>query len=184
MPSVTTSAAASRRARDGVDAADVRQVEVRRVDRLAAQLGVEVEAAGGEALVLDQLHQGGHQLLRVVGELVGVPAVARIAAIDVDGAEDAVGARRGDLVLEVQSRERRVIDLDVDLDLLRQPIALQEGEHGGDVVIVLVLGGLERLGLDEDRALEADAVLVLHDHGEEPAVLIELPRRSVLNSES
>jgi hypothetical protein len=67
-----------------------------------------------------------------------------------------------------------VVDFDVDPHFLRQTVLLQEGEHGGDVAVVLVLGGLEGLGLDEDRALEADAVLVLHDHGEEAAVVIEL----------
>jgi hypothetical protein len=87
-------------------------------------------------------------------------------------------------MLEIQSRQRGVIDLDVDLDLLGQPIALQEGIYRRDVVIVLVLGGLERLGLDENGALEADAVLVLHHHGQEPAVLIELLPQSVFNSES
>ncbi len=47
---------------------------------------------------------------------------------------------------------------------------------GGDVVVVLVLGRFERLGLDQDRALEADVVLVLDDHVEEPAELVDLAR--------
>ena len=89
-------------------------------------------------------------------------------------AEDAVGARRGHLVLEIKSGKRCVVDLDVDAYLVRQAVLLQEGEHGGDVAVVLVLGGLKGLGLDQDRALEADAVLVLHDHGEEATVVIEL----------
>ena len=77
-------------------------------------------------------------------------------------------------MLEIQTRQRCVIDLDVNLDLLRQPITLQESEHGGHIVIVLVFGRLERLRLDENRAFEADAVFVIHHHGEKPAVLIEL----------
>ncbi len=48
--------------------------------------------------------------------------------------------------------------------------------HRGDVVVVLVLGRLERLGLDQDRALEPDGVLVLDDHVEEPAELVDLAR--------
>ena len=109
------------RARERVDAADMRQVQVGRVHRLAAQLGIEVEAAGAEAAVLHQLHHRRHQFLGIVGKLVGVPAIARIAAVHVDGTEDAVGPRDGDLVLEVHARQRGVIDLDVDLDLLGQP---------------------------------------------------------------
>ena len=43
-------------------------------------------------------------------------------------------------------------------------VALQERVHGRDVVVVLVLGRLERLRLDQDRAGEPDRVLVLDDH--------------------
>ena len=52
--------------------------------------------------------------------------------------------------------ERRVVDLDVDLDLVLEAVALQEAVDRRHVVVVLVLGRLERLRLDEDRALEAD----------------------------
>jgi hypothetical protein len=37
-----------------------------------------------------------------------------------------------------------------------------------------VLGGLLGLGLDQDRALEADLVLVVHDHAQEAARLLAL----------
>ena len=108
--------------RDGVDAADMGQVQIRRIDGLAPQLGIEVEAAGAKAAVLDQLHDRRHQFLGVVGKLIGVPAIARIAAVHVDGAEDSIGARDGDFMFEVQARKRRVIDLDVDLDLLGEAV--------------------------------------------------------------
>src|SRR5581483_9902342 len=161
-------------ARQGVDAADVCDVEIGRVDRLAAQLRIEVEAAGAEALVLEELDESRHELLGVVGKLIGVPAVARIAAVDVDRAEDAVGARRRDLVLEIEARQGRMVDLDVDSYLLGEAVLLQEGEHRRDVPVVLMFGGLEGLGLDEDRPFEADAMLVLDHHREEAAVVIEL----------
>ena len=151
------------------------QVEVRRVHGLAAQLGIEVETAIDEALILDQLHQRRHQLLRVVRELVGIPAIAWIAAIDIDRAEDAVGARDRYFMFEIQSRQGGVIDFNVDLDLLGQSITLQEGKHRRDIVVVLMLGGLEGLGLDQNGALEADAVLVLHHHRQKSAILIKFP---------
>ena len=80
----------------------------------------------------------------------------------------------GDLVGEVVAGERGVVDLDVDLDLVVEAVLLQERVHGGDVVVVLVLGRLDRLRLDQDRALEPDRVLVLDDHVQEPAELVEL----------
>ena len=79
-----------------------------------------------------------------------------------------------DLVVEVVARQRGVVDLDVDLDLVLEPVLLEEGEHRRDVVVVLVLGRLHRLRLDEQRALEADRVLVLDHHVQEAAELIEL----------
>ena len=42
---------------------------------------------------------------------------------------------------------------------------------GRDVVVVLVLGRLHRLGLDQQLALEADLVLVLGDEVQEPGEL-------------
>ena len=79
-------------------------------------------------------------------------------------------------MLEVEAGQRGVVDLDVDLDFALQPVALQERIHGGDVAIVLVLGRLERLRLDQDRALEPDAVLVLHHHREEAGVAVDFAR--------
>ena len=46
--------------------------------------------------------------------------------------------------------------------------------HRRDVVVVLVLGRLARLRLEEDRPGEADALLVLDDHRQEPGELVEL----------
>ena len=77
-------------------------------------------------------------------------------------------------MLEAVAREGRVVHFDVDLDLRLQPEALQEGQHVGGVVVVLVLGGLVGLGLDEDGAGEADAVLVLDDELHEATELLGL----------
>ena len=53
-------------------------------------------------------------------------------------------------------------------------VLLEEGVHGGRVEVVLVLGGLLGLRLDQERALEADLVLVLGHEREEAAELVEL----------
>ena len=150
--------------------------QVVRVDRLAAQLGVEVQPAAGEAAALQHVVQGQRHLRQVVRELVGVPAQHLVAAVHVDGAEDAQRLRQRDLVLEAVAGEQRVVLLDVDLDLLLQAVRLEEAEHRGDVVVVLVLGGLGRLGLDQDGALEADLVLVLDDELQEAPELRQLAR--------
>ena len=123
-------------------------------------------------------------LAGVHGELVGVPAEQRVAAVDVDRAENAERERQRDLVLEGVAGEHRVVLLDVDLHLLGQSPLLQETEDGGDVEVVLVLGRFAGLRLDEQRAVEADLVLVLDHHGEEAPHLVDSRLRSVLSSVS
>ena len=112
-----------------------------------------------------------------VRELVGVPAVLGVAAVGVDAAEDPVRDRVGDLVVEAVAGQRRVVGLDVDPVLRLQAVADQEAVDGRGVVVVLVLGRLLRLRLDQQRALEPDPVLVLRDEVQEPGQLGLLARQ-------
>ena len=59
-------------------------------------------------------------------------------------------------MLEGVAGERRVVGLDVELEMLVEAVGAQEGDAAGDVEIVLVLRRLLRLRLDEELALEAD----------------------------
>ena len=148
--------------------------QVGAVDRLAAQLGVEVQPARGEAATAQDLQHAERHLLDRHREAIDVPAEPIVAGVGVDRAEDPGVDGRGDLVGEVVAGERGVVDLDVDLDLVGEVVLLQERMHRGDVVVVLVLGRLERLWLEQDRAAEPDALLVLDDHRQEPRQLVEL----------
>ena len=67
-----------------------------------------------------------------------------------------------------------MVALDVDLELALQTVALEEAVHRRRVVVVLMLGGLLRLGLDQQRPGEADLVLVRHHQLEEPRELVAL----------
>ncbi len=141
---------------------------------LTAELGVEHEAASGESTAEEDLVDAEAHLLDRVGELVRVPSETVVAPVGVDGSEDAVGDGLLDLVVEVVAAERRMVDLDVDLDVVLESVVLEEPVDGGRVVVVLVLGGFLRLRLDQDRALEPDLVLVVHHHLQEATELIEL----------
>ena len=77
-------------------------------------------------------------------------------------------------MLEVVPGQGGVVDLNVDLHLVLKAVALKEGEAGLRVVVVLVLGGLLRLGFEQDRPRKANLVLVLDDLVQEPAELVEL----------
>ena len=167
-------AARNKPARYHVDGPDVSVEHVDGLHALAAHLGVEVEAPGAEAAGADELDHRQRNLLDGMRKLVGVPAVLRIAAIGVDRTEDAERGGHRDLVLETVPRQCGVVRLDIDLDLLLQAVALQEAVHGRGVEVVLVLGGLVRLGLDQDRCPEADPVLVLDDQREEAPEIVEL----------
>jgi hypothetical protein len=72
-----------------------------------------------------------------------------------------------DLVLEGVAGQRGVVGLDVELEMLFQPVGAQEGDAARHVEIVLVLGRLLRLGLDQELALEADLLRVIDRHVQE-----------------
>ena len=122
-------------------------------------------------------YSGSDEVLDRVRELVGVPAVLRVAAVGVDAAQHPVGGRERDLVVEAVAGQRGVVRLDVDPVLALEAVADEEAVDGRDVVVVLVLGRLHRLGLDEQLALEADLVLVLGDEVQEPGELLALAPR-------
>src|SRR5215211_3705598 len=143
-------------------------------NRLAADLGVEVETAGSESAGLEDVITGKRHLRDIHRELVGVPAEKIVAAIDVDRAEDAEGGCEREFVLEGVTGQDRVILLDIDLHLIFEAELLEHPEYRADVEIILVLCRLFRLRLNEDSALEADLVFVLDHHVEEAAKLRQL----------
>src|SRR6185437_5637762 len=152
---------AQQRHRQHVHRADVAMEQVGRAAALAAHLGVEVHAALAEAAGLEDLVQHQRAFLHAVRELVGVPAVLRITAVRVDAAEYAQRDCGGDLMVKRVPGQGGVVAFDIGLDLAFQPEVLEEAGDRGDVVVVLVLGRLLRLRLDQDVTVEAEFVLVL-----------------------
>src|SRR5687767_8627658 len=67
-----------------------------------------------------------------------------------------------------------VIRFDIDLHILLEAVLEQKAVNGGGVEVILMLGRLVRFGLDENRALESDPVLVVNYESEESAHLVEL----------
>ncbi len=74
----------------------------------------------------------------------------------------------------VVAGEEGVADLDIDLHVLFEPVGLEEAVDGRDVIVVLVLGRLLRLGLDQQLALEADLLGMLDDQRQEARGLVLL----------
>ena len=77
-------------------------------------------------------------------------------------------------MLEGVMREHGMADFDVELDLALEAEAPQEPGHRRDVEIVLMLGRLLRLRLDQQNPLEADLVLVVDDQRQESPELLQL----------
>ncbi len=148
--------------------------QIFRIERLAAQFRVEIRAAIDEAAACQNMVIGKRHFRHVIGELVRIPAGLHVVAVHVDRAENAEGVGHGKLVLEGMAGKDRMALLDIELHFLFQPMLLQEGIHGRDVVVILVLGRLLRLRLDQDRAFKADLVFVFDDEVEEATHLVEL----------
>src|ERR1700722_10175216 len=72
------------------------------------------------------------------------------------------------------TREGRMIRLDIHFYFVLQAKLHQETVNGRDIEIVLMLSRLRRLRLDQERALEAALVLVLHDHAKKTPQLVAL----------
>ena len=67
-----------------------------------------------------------------------------------------------------------VVGFEVELEVGEQVVGPQEVQAGGGVGVVLVLGRFLGLGLDVERAGEADLFLVIDRHVEEPGEVVEL----------
>ncbi len=141
--------------------------QVFQIKALTAQLDVKVRAPRGEPDRFKHLVIGQRHLGHVVGVLIRVPARLVVVAVHVDGAEDAKRGSHGQFVFATVSGEDRVPLLDVHLDFPFEAELLEETVDRGDIIVVLVLCGFLRLGLDQDRTLEADLVLVVDHHLQE-----------------
>ncbi len=144
-----------------------------RSDRGTPQLCVEVEPAAAEAAGPQDRNHREREFAHVGVELVGVPAEELVTGVRVDRTEQTVGDRELDLVLEGVAGERRVIGLDVELEVPVEAVGLEEGHAARDVEIVLVLGRFLRLGLDEELAPEPDRLRIIDRHVHERAEVVE-----------
>ena len=124
--------------------------QIDRLETLAPHLGVEVDAARRQAALPQDDQHALRRQIQVGRELIGVPAEQQVAAVGVHRAEQALRRRIGQLVHHRVARQRRMVGLDVQLEMLRQTIGPQEGHHRGTVEIVLVDRRLLRLRLDEE----------------------------------
>ena len=68
----------------------------------------------------------------------------------------------------------RVIGLDVELEVLIEAVGLEEADDRLRVVVVLVLGGLLGLRLEQELSLEADLLLVVDSHAQEVRQVVDL----------
>ncbi len=77
-------------------------------------------------------------------------------------------------MLKTVASEGRVICLDIDLNFIFEAIAPQEAINRRRIAVILMLGRLMRLWLDQDGAFETDFVLMLDHHRHEATDLIHL----------
>src|ERR1017187_10592693 len=99
--------------------------QIRRIDALAAHFGIEVIATRRESAAEQNVVDRQGYLANVVGELVRVPSVLRIAAIHVYRAQDAQRDRGGDLVFEAMPGQRGMVRFDVELHFLLEAVGEQ-----------------------------------------------------------
>mmetsp|Transcript_1161 Transcript_1161/g.2911 ORF Transcript_1161/g.2911 Transcript_1161/m.2911 type:complete len:431 (-) Transcript_1161:190-1482(-) len=159
---------------DAVHAPDVCEEHVLDVGALAAELAIKVVASGGNASLLDDDEHAQESLPGVRRKLIGVPAKVRLPCIAVDRPEHPAGRSHAEVVLVVVARQGGVVGLNVELELLLEPIAVQEPNDGLSIVVILVRHRLAWLGLDTELCVETDFLLVVHSHPEECCHVVHL----------
>ncbi len=158
---------------EGVHAADVGVEQIDRFDRLAAHLGIEVQAAGRETAVLEQRVHRERAVIKIGGELVGVPAEHQVAAVGIDRSENAVACRVFQFVPEGMTGKRAVVGFEIQFEVFHQTVLLKEGVAGARIRVVLVGGGFLGLGFDVELAREFDRLLVIDRQVQELGEVIE-----------
>lgn len=98
------------------------------------------------------------------GELIGIPAQKQVALIRVNGAEHTVYGRNSQLVLEGVTGKRRVIGLDIQLEILVESVLSQKAYCRCGIEIILMRHRLLRLGLNIEISLKSDASAIFHSH--------------------
>ncbi|MPM07984.1 hypothetical protein SDC9_54295 [bioreactor metagenome] len=78
------------------------------------------------------------------------------------------------IVAERMTGQGCMVCFDVALEVVLQPPILQEPDGGGGIIVVLVLGRLHRLGLDQKGSLEPDAAPIVPGHRQEPCKVLLL----------
>ena len=158
----------------GIHSADVCNEPVFHLHRLATNASVEVQSARVKTTRTNDVVENDDRLLHIHGELVRIPSQHRIARVGVDRPKHALAAGEDDVVLVVVTRQGRVIRLDVELEVVLEVVLAEEADHRLRVVVVLVLGRLARLRLDQEREVGANLLLVVHRHAQETTQVIEL----------
>ena len=142
------------------------------IGTLTTNLGIEVQATGGEAAGFQDFVHHQRILFYAVRELVSVPAQLRVPTVGIDRAKQTQRDSGGDFVMERVTRQRGVVGFDIQFDLFFQTELLEESVYGRRIVIVLVLGRFLRLRLDKQSALETGFVFVFHDQLHEATNLL------------
>ena len=78
-------------------------------------------------------------------------------------------------MLEGVAGQRGVVHLNVHLEVLLQSVGAQEANHGLRINVVLVLGGLHGLGLNEESSLEALGACIVAGCGKHLGQVVFLP---------
>src|SRR6476659_8560959 len=158
----------------GIHATDVRMEEIDRLKALASDLRIEVEAAGGES---SHLQNDQHHLRCEVDtcrKLISVPSDQLVTRIGVNRAERPSGGGDFAFVMHRMPGQGGVIGLEVQLEMLEQPVFAEKVETRCGVEIILVFGRFFWFWLDVEGTCETDLFLIVDCHVQEPREVIDL----------
>ena len=157
----------------GIHRPNMRVEQVIGINRLTPDLGIKIQATRGEATGFQHFKHGECHLGTIHGELVRVPAQQIIAAVDVERTKHTQCRGKGNLMLKTVARQNGVVLLKIELHIIFKPIGFEQAIDRGRVVIILMLCRFLGLGLNENRSLEPNLVLVIDNQRQEASRLFQ-----------
>ena len=146
--------------------------QILNINRGPAQLRVEIETAGAKTSRFQDGNHGKGEFTDIGVELVGVPAQQRIAGVRIDGAQHSGGGGNLDFMLEAVPGKRGMVGLNVELEGILQSVSPEEGDARRHIEIILMLGRLLRLRLDEKLPGESYLPGIVDRHVQEASQMV------------
>src|SRR5574343_59828 len=77
-------------------------------------------------------------------------------------------------MLEGMTRQRGMVHLNIQFEILIQTVLTEKSDHSSSIVIILMFGGLAGFGFDKEYPFETLTACIITRHGQKTTQMIQL----------